>query len=132
MRISSQRSRKDQPVRSVPFTIPSLFGLGQCHGIVYDEGDHFRFEYQVKDSISGMIKSAVKQVKIPVQEINSVQLIKGWLGSTWMGVKVVLQANSFETFKDIPGMTHGKIELEVTKANAAQAEEFVNGLYCNE
>lgn len=120
-------------MRSVPFTITSLYaGLGQCHGMVYDEGDSLRFEYQIKDSISGMIKSAVKQVRVPVTAIESVQLVKGWLGSRWAGVRIVLQSISMDAFKDIPGMSHGKIELSVTKANAPMAEAFVEGLYANE
>jgi len=117
-------------VRSVPFTISSLYaGLGQCHGIVYDEGDYLRFEYQLKDSISGMIRSGVKQVRIPVQQIISVDLVKGWLGSIRAGVKIVLQGASLDSLKDLPGMSQGKIELCVSKANSSLAMEFVEGLH---
>lgn len=117
-------------MRSVPFTIMKLYaGLGQCHGIVYDEGDSLRFEYQLKDSISGMIKSGVKQVRIPVQQIISVDLVKGWLGSIRMGVKIVLQGASLDSLKDLPGMNQGKVELCVTKANSTLAMEFVDGLH---
>ncbi len=117
-------------MRSVPFTISSLFaGLGQCHGIIYDEGDSLRFEYQIKDSISGILKSGVKQVSIPVQQIISVELIKGWLGSVRTGVKIVLQGASLDSFKDLPGMNHGKIELSINRANTTLAQEFVDGLY---
>jgi hypothetical protein len=123
-------SQECDPVRSVPFTISSLFaGLGQCHGIVYDEGDSLRFEYQIKDSISGILKSSVKQVRIPVQQIISVDLVKGWLGSMRAGVKIVLQGASLDSLKDLPGMNQGKIELCVSKANTTLAQEFVDGLY---
>lgn len=118
------------PVRSVPFTITSLFaGLGQCHGMVYDAEDHLRFEFQIKDSISGIIKSSVRQVRVPVTQIESVQLVKGLFGGKWAGVRIQMQAVSFDTFKEIPGMSHGKIELQVSKENASLAETFVNGLY---
>lgn len=117
-------------MRSVPYTISSLFaGLGQCHGIVYDEGDSLRFEFQIKDSISGILKSGVKQVRIPVQQIISVELVKGWLGSIRSGVKIVLQGASLDSLKDLPGMSQGKIELCVDKANVSLAQEFVEGLY---
>lgn len=120
------------PIRSVPFTIKSLFGgLGQCHGMVYDEGDHFRFEFQTKDSLCGILKTSVKQVNIPVTQVVAVDLVKGLLGITRMGVKIVMQSASLDAFQQIPGMNHGKIELSVTASNAKLAEEFVNGLYRN-
>lgn len=121
---------RSNPVRSVPFTISSLYaGLGQCHGIVYDEGDSLRFEYQIKDSISGILKSGVKQVRIPVQQIISVDLVKGWLGSVRAGVKIVLQGASLDSFKDLPGTNQGKVELCINKANASLAQEFIEALY---
>jgi hypothetical protein len=121
------------PTRSVPFTINSLYaGLGQCHGILYDEGEHFRFEYQVQDSIGGVFKGGVKQVSIPVSQIIAVDLVKGWLGITKMGVKIVIQSNNLNTFKQLPGTSQGKMELSVTASNAKLAEEFVNGLYRTE
>lgn len=119
-------------MRSVPFTITSLFaGLGQCHGMLYDTGEHLRFEFQIKDTISGMIKSSVRQVRVPVTQIENVQFAKGLFGGKWTGVKIVMQAVSFETFKEIPGMSHGKIELQIDKENAPLAEAFVDGLYTN-
>jgi hypothetical protein len=95
--------------------------------MVYDEGEHFRFEYQVKDTISGMLKSSMKQLRVPVTQIVDVQLVRGWFNSA--GVKIVLQASHMDTFKDIPGMNHGKVELQVDKANVPLAEAFVEGLH---
>lgn len=117
-------------VRSVPFTIGSLYaGLGQCHGMVYDEGDFFRFEFQIKDTISGMIKTNVKQVRIPVTKIVSAELVKGWFRTHRSNAKIVLQASSLDAFQDIPGMSHGKVELSVSPINVPLAEAFVEGLY---
>ncbi|HMO35742.1 MAG TPA: hypothetical protein PKA06_06850 [Gemmatales bacterium] len=119
--------------RSVPFTINSLYaGLGQCHGMVFDEGDHLRFEYQIQDTFGGVFKGGVKQFRVPVTEIIAVDLVKGWLGFTRMGVKIVMQSNNLHTFKPLPGSSQGKIELKVTASNAPLAEEFVNGLYRQE
>lgn len=119
-------------MRSVPFTIGSLYaGLGQCHGIVYDEGNYFRFEFQIKDSISGILKTSVKQIRIPVVQIEAVELVKSWLNTSRSGVKIILQATTLDTFKDIPGMSHGKVELSVSAINQPLAEAFVAGLYNN-
>ena len=97
--------------------------------MVYDAGDFLRFEFQIKDSISGMIKSSVKQVRVPVTQIETVQLHKGLFGCKWGGVRIVMQSVDLNTFKEIPGMSHGKIELHVARENVEQAQAFVDGLY---
>ena len=74
-------------MRSVPYSIPSLYaGFGECHGVLHDDGEALRFEYQVRDKLGGLIKGKVKTSRVPVDQIVSVQLTKGWLGATWLGV----------------------------------------------
>jgi hypothetical protein len=120
-------------MRSVPFSIPCLFaGLGQCHGVLHDEGDFLRFEFQLKDKFGGLLKSKVKQVRVPVGDIVSVQLTKGWLGASWTGVKIILQAADLATLKEIPGMSQGKVELSIARPDAALAEAFVDSLHTQE
>lgn len=97
--------------------------------MVYDAGEQLRFEFQIKDSISGMIKSSVKQVLVPVKQIDQVLLQKGIFGCKWGGVKIIMQSIDLNSFKEIPGMKHGKIELLVSRENADQAQAFVDGLY---
>ncbi len=117
-------------MRSVPFSIPYLYGgLGECHGVLHDEGDALRFEFQLKDNFGGLIKSKVKQIRLPVKEIVSVQLTKGWLGTTWCGLKIVIQTASLEPLKEIPGMSQGKVELSIARKDVPAAEAFVDGLY---
>jgi hypothetical protein len=119
-------------MRCVSFTIPELYaGFGECRGILYDEQNVLRFEFQVQDKLAGLLKSRVKSVRIPVEQIVSVQLTKGWFGSTWLGVKIVIQSSSLEAFKELPGATQGKVELTIARADVATAEAFVDGLYAS-
>ena len=117
-------------MRCVPFSIPELYaGFGECRGMLYDEQSVLRFEFQVQDKLAGLLKSKVKSVRIPVEQIVSVQLTKGWFGSTWLGVKIVIQSTSLDALKELPGVTQGKVELTIARADVAAAETFVNGLY---
>jgi hypothetical protein len=118
---------------SVPFSIPRLFaGFGRCHGVLHDEGDTFRFEFQVKDSLAGLLKTNVKEVRIPVKEIDSVQLMRKWWGTSRRGVRLVLQATGLTTFKDIPGASHRQLILTVARRDVDMAQAFVDGLYTEE
>jgi hypothetical protein len=121
-------------MNSVPFKIGDLYaGLGECHGLLRDEGHHLSFEFQTMDSVAGIIKSKVKQVRAPLADLVSVTLTKGWLGTTWLGVKIVIQAGGLETLKEIPGMSGGRIELSVARKDRQAAEKFVTDLHeCDE
>ncbi len=117
---------------TVPFTVDLFGGLGQCEGLLRDEGDHVALEFQSADTIAGILKSGVRQVRVPIKELVSVTLTKGWLGSSWLGVKIVLQAASMQTFQDVPGMSQGRVELSITRKDRDAAERFVAGLHKDE
>src|SRR5579871_2846436 len=123
----SSNSTGYPPMNAVPFTIELYGGLGQCDGLLRDEGQQLVMEFQIKDSVAGLIKTNVRRVQIPLNDLVSVTLTKGWLGTSWLGVKVVLQATRMETVKDIPGMNQGRVELSVARKHRDAAEQFVAG-----
>ena len=115
---------------TVPFTLDKLYaGFAECDGLLRDEGDHVCLEFQVKDKIAGILKTGVRQVRIPLRDLVSVTLTKGWLGSSWLGVKIVLQAARMETLQDMPGASQGRIELSIARKDRDAAETFVAGLH---
>jgi len=115
----------------VPFTVALPAGL-ECRGMLYDEVDHFRFEYHLLDSKNGTVSKATpKQLKLAVSHIESVNLVKGWQGQKWSGVRLIIEVNSVEALSDFPGISRNRIELCVSKANVPLSEAFVNGLYSN-
>src|SRR5262245_60903702 len=110
----------------VPFTIGDLYGgFGECHGLLRDEGEQLCFEFQTKDSLAGLIKSRVREVRVPVKELVSVTLPKGWLGRSWLGVTMVIQATRLKTLKDVPGTTQGRVELSIARKDRDAAEQLV-------
>lgn len=119
-------------MNAVPFSIEFFGGLGRCEGLLQDDGDHVVLEFQNKDTVAGILKSAVRQVRVPLKDLVSVTLTKGWLGTSWLGVTIVLQAARMDTLKDVPGMSQGRIELKVARKNRDVAEKFVAGLHQEE
>jgi hypothetical protein len=117
-------------MNAVPFTIGSLYaGLGECQGLLRVEGDRLCLEFQVKDTVAGILKSGVRCVRVPLKELATVTLTKGWLGASWLGVKIVIQGTSMETFKDVPGMSQGRVELSIARKDRDAAERFVDDLH---
>src|SRR5262249_8354394 len=114
----------------VPFSIGDLYGgLGECHGLLRDEGENLYFEFQTQDSLAGVIKSPVREVRVPVKDLVSVTLTKGWLGTTWLGVTIVIQAARLETLKEVPGTSQGRVELSIARKDREAADRLVANLH---
>jgi hypothetical protein len=117
-------------MNTVPFSVDILAGFGKCEGMLKDAGGGtISIEFQNSDKFGGLIKSDVKQVNVPLNDLTSVTITKGWLGNTWLGVKIVLQGKNLTTLKDVPGMSQGRVELNVARKDVAAAERFVDGLH---
>ena len=119
-------------MNAVPFTIDLFGGLGQCEGLLRDEGQHLTLEFQNVDTLAGIFKSGVREVRVPLKDLVSVTLTKGWLGTSWMGVTIVLQAARMETLQEVPGMSQGRVELSVARKDRDTAEQFVANLHRND
>ena len=110
-------------MKSLPFSIPKLYwGFGECHGLLRDEGTHLSLEYQVK---VGAFRSRPKTVRVPIKELETVELKKGWFGNT----TVMLRASSLQAIGQVPGSRQGKLELRIDGKDRKLAEEIVSGLY---
>ena len=110
-------------MKTLPFSIPHLYwGFGECHGLIRDEGTHLCLEYQVQ---FGAFRTRPKTVRVPIKELQSVELHKGWFGNS----ALVLQAASLQAVGQVPGSRQGKVELRIDKKDLRQAQEMVTGLY---
>ena len=116
-------------MNTCPFTLNIYAGFGTCEGMLRNEGGYLDVEFQNKDAVAGILKSDVQLVRIAIKDLVSVTITKGWLGTSWMGVKIVLQAAKLETLKEIPGMSQGKVEFSVARKDRELAERLVDGLH---
>ena len=117
-------------MNTVPFSLDNVWGgFGEGEGLLHDEGTQLRLEFEIKDGVFGAIKSGLKQIVIPFDELVSVTLTKGWLGTGWLGVKILIQTRRMDALQDVPGASQGRIELCISRKNYAIAEKFVADLH---
>jgi hypothetical protein len=117
-------------MNTVPFTLDHVWGgFGEGGGLLHDEGNHLRLEFEIKDGVFGAIKSGLKQTTIPFADLVSVTLTKGWLGTSWLGVKIVIQCRRMDVLQDVPGANQGRLELCISRKNVDLAERFVANLH---
>jgi hypothetical protein len=117
-------------MNAVPFHYDELYGgLADCRGLIRLEGKYLCLEFQVKDSVVGVLKSDVKLVHIPIRDLSFVRLERRWFGFV---TKLSIQADKLESVKDIPGMTQGRLVLGIARCDRTLAERLVADLHLPE
>jgi hypothetical protein len=101
-------------------------GLAECAGLLRDEGDSLVLEYQIKESFIGdLLRSKVREARIPRETLSSVTLRKTWLG---LKTELVIQTTRMEPVADVPGMSQGKLVLVVAETDRPAAERLIADL----
>ncbi len=83
----------------------------------------------MKDNLLGVLKSGVREVRLPLADLASVTLTKGWFGMKRTGVKIVIQARRMDVLQDVPGASQGRVELHISRKDYNQADKFVADLH---
>ncbi len=114
-------------IRSVPFGI-SLDGVVGAKGLLRIDSRSLTFEYEVTESaewtekFSGF-KQGMGRAVVPLDEIAS-----AFLSNSWMGAKIVIQANSLDAVSKVPGNDRGKVVLSIDRADRGMALTLVNAI----
>lgn len=111
---------------TIPFSLGHVWaGFAEGHGMLRGDGPDLVIEYQIKDSLFGVLRGAPKTLRLPLTQIDSVSLRKGWFG----GRTLVLQAKSLAAVAAIPTAEKGCVEFKIAKCDRAAAEQFVERAY---
>lgn len=109
---------------AVTFTIPELHGgLARANGMVQTKNDHLIIECQIRDTVFGAIKSEIKSLEIPYDEIESVRLERQF----WT-TKLILRSHRMKTFEDVPGQVSGRITLMIDNNCRVPSEKLARDL----
>ena len=98
--------------------------IASAEGLARYEVGVLHLEYQLFDGLLGVLKSGVKHLDIPLTDLASIKLERGWLG----GQKIIIQATTMEAVRKVPGMSQGRIELKIDRADREAAQLLVDGL----
>jgi hypothetical protein len=114
------------PIASLPVSLGHPYGgLAECDGLLRLEAVDLVLEYQTRDAVVGFVKSDVREARIPRDQIASVTIEKGWLGTS---TKVVIQTTRLKPVGDIPGVTQGRLVLRVASRDCPAAESLISDL----
>ena len=96
---------------SLPFTFPDVYeGLAEAEGLLVLGTDAIVLEYQIKDAFTGAFKSGVKQVALPIAQIDDVEYRTNFLRTD-----ITIQVNSMELVQDVPNAKQGRVRLKIPR-----------------
>ena len=107
----------------IPFTIPFAARLAKADGLLRFDGTALLLELQSRDALVGVVKTELHEVRIPVAEINTIDLRKGFLSTT-----LDVQTSTLRATRGIPGSTHGRFTLTLSRKDAPAAEMLVRAV----
>jgi hypothetical protein len=109
---------------TMPVEFPEVYhGFAEAKGLVRSNPAGLVLEYEVKDAMFGLVKSDVKSLHIPLEELAEVHLTKGWFRT-----HLTLRAKRLQTLADLPGSNSAEITLKLARKDRSLAEQLVSFL----
>ncbi|TVR30859.1 MAG: hypothetical protein EA390_07515 [Balneolaceae bacterium] len=106
----------------IPFEIPNVnHGFVHVKGLIHFKTDHLVLEFDERDGFVGVIKSDMKEKKIPYEEIDSINYIKKLFRT-----RIEIVGKSMRSLHDIPGAEQGRCVLVISRKNRKKAENAVS------
>ncbi len=109
---------------SIPFTLASVYqGLAEAHGRVQVDEEGLHLEYRVEDAVFGIMKSRVRELEIPFDDIDDVEF-----RDKWYGRQLIFHLHSLRSVEDFPSSKSGRIVLKIARNHRERTREFYSFL----
>jgi len=107
----------------VPFTldVDEHLGLSEVQGLLSASERGLLVEYRIADTVIGALKSAMKVVAIPFEEVASLTFDSRFFG---LYNRITLRVRRQEIVADLPGAKLGEARLAIRRRDRRPAEQF--------
>jgi hypothetical protein len=107
---------------SVPFSIPQAYGgFAECHGVVRCDAEGLRLEFESKDGFLGVLKTPIRDLRIPLTDLQRIEFKPGWFSAT-----LELQSRSLRTWEGVPGAEGSSLALDIARRDREAAAELAS------
>lgn len=107
------------PIFTVPYRSDCYQGLLDVQGIVGLDGDAVVFEFEVRDAFLALLRSPIREVRIPISQIETVELVDGWWSSF-----IRIRGRKLATLESLPG-AFTEARLRVKRLDRPRAKSLV-------
>lgn len=109
---------------TVPFTIRNVFqGFAETEGILSVDGTDLKLEFQTTDAVVGLLKSGVREVRLPLDGVEEIAFRKGWFGCS-----LVVRVAGMRGASEVPNFKHGEFVLSISKKHSQAAADLVSSI----
>jgi len=109
---------------TVPFTIQNVFqGFAETEGILSVDGTDLKLEFQTTDAVIGLLKSGVREVRLPLEEVEEIAFRKGWFGCS-----LVVRVSGMRGASEVPNFKQGEFVLSISKKHSQAAADLVSSI----
>ncbi|MDZ7758385.1 hypothetical protein [Rhodohalobacter sp.] len=108
--------------KRIPFRIKNLnYGLAEARGLLHIGDDELILELESQDTVVGLIKSELKEIIIPFEDVEEINYKAGWIGA-----KIELVGKSMKVMNDLPGADHGSATLHIRRRDRDKAKRVLS------
>lgn len=108
--------------KRIPFRIKNLnYGLAEARGLLHIGEEELILEFESQDTVVGLIKSDLKELKIPFGDIEEMNYKPGWFGA-----KIEIVGKSMKIMSELPGGDHGTATLHIRRKDKKTAERVLS------
>lgn len=109
-------------MRTLPFYIPKILGgLARAHGVARLDESALVLEFEVRDNLTGLFESAVKEFQLDMDDIDSADVHLGWFSSVFS-----VQMSRQSLVEEIPQADRGRIHLYLKRRDRQAAQEIAS------
>ena len=107
---------------SVPFKIDDAYaGFGEVEGVLALESTGLKLEFQARDNLIGVVKSGIKELIVPLDQIEEIGFKKSLFGN-----KLTVRVTSMSLFEALPGQSPTEVSLGIRRKHADNALALVS------
>ena len=112
---------------SKPITVPFLLldihgGFGEGDGSIEVDESGLSIRFETRDNAFGVLKSGVKETRIPLDDITSAEAKTGSFGR-WVAGSLIVTTSNPVISNTVPSSRRGRIELYIQRADWEAAKE---------
>ena len=109
---------------SVPFTLGGVYAdLAHIRGIARLDDDHLVLEYRLQDSVVGVLQSELKEIRIPLSELESVEFRRGIFRSV-----LDVRTRTMRVLESLPGAHDCQLRLVCRRQDRGSAQQLATSV----
>ncbi len=110
---------------TLAFHFDAYGGWGEVKGVAGFDEHGLLLQFTTSDALFGVLKSGLREVRLPIEALRSVQYRAGFL---WLMPAIELRVRELSALKDLPESEQGRLRLRVAFRDRHEAREFAQEL----